>query len=260
MFLARRTIMRSRSAILGVILVCLVVSVDAQIVNIEQERISSKDSTGWFGDAGIGFSASRTTKSHVAFEIKTGLQFKTRKSLFLLITDFAAVNADGEEFVNRGFGHLRFNTKLNKVIRWEAFIQGQYNKLTKVGQRYLVGTGPRFKLTPYENAKFYWGVSYMYEYEEVIDPLETNRDHRLSSYLSFTLAPQDNVSLTSTTYVQPRVDYFADYRLFNENVLEVSITGNLSLELHFTVGYDAFPPEGVPNVTYVTANGLTYEF
>ena len=241
-------------------LVCLGVSSSAQIVNVEKERIASKDSVGWLGDAGINFSTSKTTVSYLTFGITTGLEHKGLNSVLLLLTDFSLVKAGGADFANNGFAHLRFNTKLSKVIRWEVFTQVQYNNLTKVNLRYLSGTGPRFKLTPYETARFYWGVAYMFEYEEVTDPREFHQDHRLSSYLSFTLAPVENVTFSSTTYVQPLLRDFTDYRLHNENVLDLNITGNLSFNFKFQVSYDAYPPEGVPNVTYKSENGLKYQF
>lgn len=241
-------------------LLCLCLPAKGQIVNVEKERIASRDSVGWFGDAGVNFTTTKQTKSYLQFGINTGIQRKGVNSIILLLTDFGVVNAGGEDFVNNGFAHLRFNTRLSNVIRLEAFTQIQYNSLTKVDLRYIAGTGPRFKLTPYERAKFYWGVAYMFEYEELLDPSVTLRDHRISSYLSFTLAPEDNVKFISTTYAQPLIKDFTDFRILNENVLSLAITGNLSFEVLFQVSYDAMPPEGVPNVVYKSVNGLTYEF
>lgn len=247
------------TAVVGV-LICLWGSAYAQIVNVERERIASTDSVGWFGDAGINFTTSRNTVSYLTLGVNTGLQYKSINSILLLLTDFNLVQAGGSDFANNGFAHLRFNTKLSKVIRWEIFSQVQYNNLTNTDLRYIAGTGPRFKLTPYETAKFYWGIAYMFEYEELVKPLVTHRDHRLSSYFTFTLTPVENVSFISTTYVQPLLKDLADYRLLNENVLTLAITGNLSLDIRFQVSYDEEPPEGVPQVIYKSVNGLTYQF
>lgn len=252
--------MKKICAALAVLLCCIGVPSQGQIVNVERQRISSADTAGWFGDAGINFTTSRSTVSYLSLGISTQIQHKSKQSLLLFLTDFNLVNAGGEEFVNNSFAHLRFNTKLSDIVRWEVFTQVQNNSLTKVNLRYIAGTGPRLKLTPYEEAKFYWGVAYMFEFEEVVDPKETHRDHRLSSYLSFTLAPVENVSFVSTTYVQPLIRNFRDYRLLNENVLSLAITGNLSFEVKFQVSYDVNPPIGVPDVTYKSVNGLTYEF
>src|SRR5687768_11881878 len=146
--------------------------VEAQIVNIERQRISS-DTTGWFGHAIASFAGSRSTKSILAVASGTLLEYKSKstKDLWLLITELSLIKSESEKFSNSGFGHLRYNRKLGSAIRWEAFTQIQYNSLTKIDKRILFGTGPRFKLTQYETAKFYFGVAYMYEYEELLEPL-----------------------------------------------------------------------------------------
>jgi hypothetical protein len=252
--------MKTVGAVCVVILLCIGVPSQAQIINVERQRISSTDSVGWFGDAGLNFSTARSTVSHLSLGINTHIQHKGPRSILLLLTDFNLLQAGGEDFVNNAFAHLRYNTKVSNVIRWEFFNQIQYNNLTNTDMRYLAGTGPRFKLTPYETAKFYWGLAYMFEYEELVKPSVVLQDHRISSYLSFTLAPVENVSFISTTYVQPLIKDLSDYRLHNENVLSLAITGNLALDIKFQVSYDAVPPEGVPNVIYRSVNGLTYEF
>lgn len=235
--------------------------IDAQIVNIERQRIAT-DTTGWFGTAVASFSGSKSTKSILSVASTTLLEYKSRstKDLWLLITELSLVKSASEKFSNSGFGHLRYNRKLGGAVRWEIFTQIQYNSLTKIDKRILIGTGPRFKLTPYENAKFYWGVAYMYEYEELLDPLVYNKDHRASSYFSFTLTPTETVSLISTTYVQPLLEDARDYRLSNESTLVLGITKKLNLNATFKYAYDSRPPEGVPLNTYSFSNGIELEF
>lgn len=240
-------------------LICL--SLEAQIVNIERQRIAT-DSAGWFGQASISFSGAKNTKSILSLSTGTLLEYKSKstKDLWLLITDLGLISADQEKFANSGFGHLRYNRKLGEAIRWEIFGQVQYNSLTKIGKRMLGGTGPRFKLTQYEHAKFYFGVAYMYEYEESLDPLVFLRQHRVSSYFSFSLLPEETVSFTSTLYVQPLLRDASDYRISNETSLVLGITKKLNLNATFRYAYDAVPPAGVPKAIYSFANSLEVEF
>ena len=158
---------------------------------MESKRIAT-DTTGFSGKMGISLSASRFTQSFVAADVAGQIQWKTTKNLYLLVGDFQIVNAGGESFNNSGYGHFRFNRKLSDVIRGELFTQIQYNSVTKITRRILNGIGVRFKLSPYETAKVYWGLAVMYEYEEVSDPKIINKDNRLSSYFTFTLAPVKN--------------------------------------------------------------------
>ena len=160
----------------------------SQIINVESKRIAT-DTTGFSGKIGMSLSASKFTQSYVAAELASQVQWKTTKNIYLLVGDFQIVNAGGESFNNSGFGHLRFNRKFSSKVSLELFTQVQYNSVTKITARYLNGAGLRFKLSPYETAKVYWGIAAMHEYEELSNPDIINKDIRLSSYMSFTLAP-----------------------------------------------------------------------
>ena len=201
-----------RVLILFVLLTC-VSGLDAQIVNIERQRIKT-DTTGFFGGMYFSFAGSKTTKSIIAFGAGTFLEYKPRRKkdrtynrdLWLFITDFDLVSGDNEKFTNSGFGLLRFirklgrdYSKLGNHVRWEVFSQIQYNGLTKIGTRMLFGTGPRFKLMNSEVSKFYFGLAYMYEYQELIEPTIFLNEHRMSSYFSFTLLPEESVTFVSST-------------------------------------------------------------
>jgi len=231
----------------------------AQIINIESKRIST-DTTGFDGSLGVSFSASKFTESFVAAEALGHVQYKTQKDLFLLMGEFQILSAGGEDFNNSGFGHLRYNRKFSDIVRGELFTQVQYNSVTKIELRQLNGIGLRLKLSPYENAKVYWGVAYMYEYEELLNPDITNRDHRMSTYFSFTLAPVKTITMKNTTYVQPLFADFMDYRLANNTRLNFGITKNLSFVTTFSFLYDSRPPVEVPNVNYQVNNGLKFNF
>ncbi len=233
----------------------------AQVVNIERQRIST-DTTGWFGSANLNFAASKTTVEILSLFAGGLVEYKSKsnKDLWLFISEFSLITGENQDFSNAGFGHLRYNRKLNDVFRWEAFAQIQYNGLTKIDVRNLYGTGIRIKLTSYEQAKFYLGIAYMYEYEKNIEPIDFHYDDRMNTYFSFTLLPEEDVTFQSTTYMQPRLDLWSDYRLTNETTLHLGITRKLNLNVSFKYNYDVFPPEGVPNSTYYFINGLALEF
>jgi hypothetical protein len=232
---------------------------DAQIINMESKRIAT-DTTGFSGKMGVSLSASRFTQSYIAADLSGQIQWKTNRNIYLLVGDFQIVNAGGESFNNSGYGHFRFNRKLSDVIRGELFTQIQYNSVTKIKKRILNGIGIRIKLSPVETAKIYWGLAVMNEYEELSDPEIINKDNRLSSYFSFTLAPVEKISLRNTTYVQPRLADFKDYRLANNTVLNFGITDKLKFTTTFSFLYDSRPPIDVPTINYQVKNGLNYKF
>jgi len=226
---------------------------------MENKRIAT-DTTGFSGRMGVSLSASKFTQSFIAADVSGHIQLKTDKNLYLLVGNFQIVNAGGESFNNSGHGHFRYNRKLSDVIRAELFTQIQYNSVTKITKRILNGVGVRFKLSPHETAKIYWGIAVMNEYEELSDPKIINKDNRLSSYFTFTLAPVDKISIRNTTYVQPRLKDFKDYRLANSTILNFGITEHLKFSTVFNFLYDSRPPIDIPTVNYQVKNGLIYTF
>jgi len=249
----------TRLIVFAIIFCCCLPWAEAQIINMENKRIAT-DTTGFAGKMGLSLSAARFTQSFVAADVSGQVQYKTERDLYLLVGDFQVLNAGGESFNNSGFGHLRYNRKLGKVIRAEVFTQIQYNSVTKIKSRFINGLGLRFKLSPYETAKVYWGLSAMYEYEEITDPEILNKDIRLSSYFTFNLAPVKTISLRNTTYIQPKTADFRDYRLANNTYLNFGITENLKFTTTFSFLYDSRPPVDVPTVNYQIQNGLNYTF
>ncbi len=231
----------------------------AQIVNIEQKRITT-DTTGIAGSVNLSLAAGRYTQSFLTTNIGGHIQYKTIKNLYLLVGNYQVFNAGGTSFNNRAFGHIRYNRTLSKIIKFELFTQIQYNSLTKIKARYLNGAGLRFKLSPYENAKFYWGLALMNEYEILENPHITNRDNRLSSYLTFSLIPQKTIRLTNTSYVQPNLADFLDFRFSNNTTLSFDITEKLKFETFFDFLYDSRPPVDISSINYQVKNGLMYKF
>lgn len=234
---------------------------NAQIVNIESKRYKT-DTTGWEGSIDTKFNLEKNIQRIFSIGIGSHLQYKTKntKSLYLLLTDFNFLRAKDEKFVNGGFVHLRYNYKVNKWLRMEAFFQTQYNRITKIKHRELVGVGPRFKLTNYDDLRIYVGTLYMFEYEKLIDNITIEKNHRWSSYLSISMFPRDNISISTTTYFQPKFNDFSDFRISTDNKLGIGITDKLSLNINFHLAYDANPPFEIPKLTYVLQNGLEVQF
>jgi len=101
----------------------------------------------------------------------------------------------------------------------------------------------------------------MLEYEEVTDgvtPLQ--RDFRGSTYLSFSLYPSENATIISTTYYQPLLRAFHDYRISRQSSLIVGLFSNFSLKTSYTFIYGAFPVLGIPKSQYHLSTGVAYIF
>jgi hypothetical protein len=235
-------------------------AVNAQISNVEAQRIQT-DTTGWAGSFGGSFNLTKNAIRIFSAKAFAAIQFKAPKNTYLLLGNYGYLKTHRRKLVNNAFIHFRFDHKFTNLIRWEFFIQDQNNEITKIDRRFLIGTGPRFKLPAPENLKAYLGISFMREYEkDITQPPITHRIFRNSSYLAFLFAPEKYLKLVSTTYYQPRLGRFSDFRILNQETANFSITKKLSLILTWNYLYDSFPVVGVPRSNYTLTSGIQYVF
>jgi len=179
----------------------------------------------------------------------------------LFKNDMSFQKIEGEKLENSGISHIRYNYRFHPRIAWEVFIQGQYNKISLIDFRAIVGTGPRFQLFNSEKYKFYLGTLVMYEHEELTDGITPiQRTVRGSSYLSFSVYPTKTFSIISTTYYQPRFSQFNDYRISSQSSLVIELFNNFAFSTNYTFTYDAFPAIGIPNSQYDFTTGIAYSF
>lgn len=230
-----------------------------QIVNIENQRIHS-DTTGFDGHVDAGVSMTQNTKFFFSLNGKAQVQYKWKKDLLLLLGDYSFTIADGERFQNFGMGHLRYNHKFLPWLRYEVFTQVQYNELLNLRLRFLAGTGPRFKLTPWDKYKFYAGALYMFEYEEESVTDTIHRDHRLSAYLAWTIHPGSVFTFNGTTYYQPLFNDWGDFRISGSYNLFFRVWKRLSFKIEYVMMYDSAPPINVTKFNFNLKTGVVFNF
>jgi len=231
----------------------------AQVVNIEQERLKT-DTTGWAGSAGVSFQLMKSDDKLTDIETQLHLQYKTKRSLYLALSDFNFVKAGNDEYANNGFQHLRYNYKINDWYTLEAFTQAQFNKILDVNFRGLLGAGPRFKVIKTKSFRLYFAWMYMYEYEEINKVAKINRNHRISSYVSLTWKLNKLLSLVNTTYFQPRINQFNDFKISSQTDFKIKISNRFAFSMAYNYYYDSRPPVGVVNTIYSLKNTLSFEF
>ncbi|MBT8256235.1 MAG: DUF481 domain-containing protein [Bacteroidia bacterium] len=247
-------------SLLIIILICVCGTVQAQILNAESLR-KVTDTSGWSGSVSANFALKRNVNDFLVIGTNIHVQYKKDPHLILFKNDINFQKIEGDRFENSGITHVRYNYRFTSRFAWEAFVQGQYNKVNLIDFRGLIGTGPRFKLTTSEKYKFYGGAAVMYEYEKVSDGVTPKQKViRGSSYLSFSLYPSDRVTVVSTTYYQPLFETFGDYRISTQNSLLVGLFKNFSVEISYNFVFDTFPAVGIPKSQYDFSTGLAYTF
>lgn len=233
-----------------------------QVVNIETLRKPS-DTTKWTGSVSLDVSLTKNVNDLFQITNKAYVQYNDQTNLWLFVNDLNFQKAEGFDLINRGTQHLRYNRKLNETITWEVFGQAQYDAVSEISFRGLVGTGPRFKLNPSEKYRFYIGTLVMYEYEKATNVVadRVQEDIRGSAYVSFSLYPTEKLSIISTSYYQPKFEAFKDYRISSNTSLLFEIYEDLAFKTTFNYFFDAFPVSAsIPKTQYELTNGLLYTF
>ena len=234
----------------------------SQVVNVESLRKPS-DSTRWTGSISLDVSLIKNTNDLFRIANKAHIQYDNDINFWLFVNDLNLQKVEGSSLINRGTQHLRYNRKISNKIKWEVFAQGQYDAISEIGFRGLIGTGPRFKLSKNDNYRFYLGTLVMYEYEKASSDIadRIQRDARGSIYLSFSLYPTETISIISTSYYQPRIDLLKDYRFSSNTSLLFKIFEDLAFKTNFNFFHDAFPvTTDVPKTQFELTNGLLYTF
>lgn len=232
----------------------------AQVINIESARMQS-DTTGWMGSANAAFGITQSVDHIVHVGLGAHIQYKTQKDYWLLLGNYEFLKGADKKFADNSLGHLRYNRKINKWLRWEIFFQAQNNLVTQLRARILIGTGPRFKIYSTKFFHLYAASLVMYEREkENTNPFIIHNDIRSSSYISFTILPGKNIEFISTTYYQPLFNKISDFRVLNQASLKVKADKHFSLSLVWNYLHDSYPPGISPETTYSFAGAIGYEF
>lgn len=233
----------------------------SQVINIETLR-KQTDSAKWTGSVSLDASLVKNKNNIFKIATKSDIQYNNKKELWLFINDLKFEKAAGESFVNKGTQHLRYNHKITETIKMEAFAQAQYDAISEIDFRGLIGLGPRFKLTSHDDYRFYLGTLVMYEYEKAsaIADHRIHKDFRASTYLSFSIYPMETIGIISTSYYQPRLDALNDFRLSSTTSVLFKILQNLAFKTTFTYNFDAYPVITIPKSQYELTNGLLFTF
>ena len=230
-----------------------------QLVNAEKFRIRT-DSNGWFGEIGINGSYIQSTSKVIQAEGNLLTEYKHNKHLFIAAAYYGFLKGDEVQLVDEAMLHLRYNIKCNKYLRWEAFVQFQQNEILNLKSRFLLGTGPRFKLVDNKKIRMYVASLMMYEHEEEVSQNQiTHENFRSSSYLSFSLFPYERTEFITTTYFQPLVNEFYDYRILNQSTLKYGINKHFYISINYNHFYDRRPPNETLKQTSKVPTGISYQ-
>lgn len=225
----------------------------SQVVNVENRRQS--DSQGLSGTIEFSFDYNDSEQINWEFNNTSHLQWDNNSWSFLLLNEINLDRAGEVDFENDGFQHIRISYHLNKTYSHESFIQNQFDPVRKIDNRKLFGSGMRIRLSESN----YLGVSSFYEIENLTNN-NINKDIRLGSYLQLDYNISENIHLLSTTYYQPNMKKFKDFKTSSQTQLNFEFKKGFSFINSIEMIYDSCPAIGVKTFSYSFQNGVQYNF
>jgi hypothetical protein len=171
----------------------------------------------------------------------------------------------GSRFASSGLLHYRQTYQYSDFISPEWYHQLNYDQPQLLNFRAVMGGGARSAFASGEWGKFGMGVSLMLEHERLDLPDTAIHDDqtttiRWSYFVTLHLVPNENIVITSTTYLQPEFDTFGDLRTLENLRVAVSVTDELDLTISFDLRYDSRPPDLISALDTSLRTGLRYTY
>lgn len=231
-----------------------------QIVNIENMRLSN-NKQGWSGRAEMNLNLTMNTRQLLQIGAELRLSYVKKRHQFLLLGDHSFVKSEGEDFINRGFQHFRYNYRIKDSSKFyvEAFQQSQFNRIQRINLRLLFGSGMRYDVIAQKNYQLTCGSGLMWEVEELIEA-ENSQNLLSTSYLSFDGQFNESIGINSISYFQPRITDPGNYRFSNETSIRFKINKYLSFRLIYSITHDSRDIPDIRKTNYVLRNALQIKF
>ena len=233
----------------------------SQIANIEVSRLNA-NKQGLQGLADFKFFLIQNSNTLYQFSNRVRLQHVQAKHTWLFLNDINLSLSNNLTFEQNTFQHVRYGYMLDTSFVLEAFAQNQYDRIQLIRQRILLGAGARIRFLQKGLIKSYYGLTCMFEYEDELKTEIRRFNTRLSTYINFKFTLKDWLRFYNTSYYQPLLKDFSDFRFTTNNTLEFKVNGNLSVITQFTMTYDSNPVQdaSVLNQNMRLTNGFAYKF
>lgn len=233
-------------------------------VNIEKFRRKQPEK-GYSGFLGLDVTHETGNVELTELEVDSRLDRRSDRSHSLLIVQSEYKWEGGRRFSNDGLAHARQVFTRRPLLQPEFFVQYNYDRERFLTYRLLAGAGLRSELYRKESFHLMMGTTLMPEHEEY--DLDASNSHerkvtvlRWSSYISKSLRIGDIAGWTSTFYIQPDTEDFADVRMLVDSAFSIEVTGRLSLVVGFSLMYDSEPPDGIETLDTELEPGLVLTF
>ena len=192
--------------------------------------------------------------------------YKATESITRLIVGNGGLGLlSGSSFASSGLLHYRQTYHYNETIFPEWWGQLNYDRPQLLDFRAITGGGVRTSFASGEWEQFGMGAALILEHERLNLPDTAIHDDqttviRWSYFLTLRLVPNENLVITSTTYLQPVFSTFSDLRTLENLRVAASVTDELDLTVSFDLRYDSRPPDEIGALDTSLRTGLRYTY
>lgn len=233
----------------------------AGIVNVLKPKLDDEKS-GLTLQLGESLSAIGGNVDKYAFSAKLSAALKQDKHQLLLLASTRYGKALGVLNTQNAFAHLRYRWEFVPHTKLLALVQGNHDRFRLLNWRLLAGLGLEQGLYHSSWGRLDLGLVVMPEYE-VLSPgaIDTQGlTWRGSAFFSQTYLLSRGLSLTNTTFWQPALKQFDDFRLLNDFSLRIPISHYFSVFTAVNILYDSRPPEGIEPLDWALSQGLSLRY
>ena len=200
--------------------------------------------------------------------VSTGLKLVRAKDP---ITNFVLMNyqygqSGGVRDKNKAFIHGRHIHQLTPKYAWEGFAQLSSDEFTRLNLRLVLGAGARISVwQDSKSLQGFLGLGGFYEREKLDVDAASDEDEntealRGNAYFVIKAEFNEHVSLVSTTYYQPNLGRFGDFRAIEDASLVSKLTDTLAAKISLNVSHDSEPPSDVKHTDTTLRVGLDVSF
>jgi len=230
------------------------------IVNIDKINVTDDDQVQQ-GEVSLDVSGASGNTDTQATSLGGRFQWNNQSTQFIVLKyDYA--KSSGIKNTDKTFLHYRYINNAKEKITWESFFQLQDDEFKLLKLRTLLGVGYRVNLST-DNKKSHSriGIGMFYSREEQEDSLLTIDELvRANIYFTYHFKVNKNVNFLSTTYYQPDIEQFSDYRALEQLSFEFNFSKDLLYFVSLDIGYDNRPVNGLEKGDTSYKSGITYRF
>jgi len=233
----------------------------AQVVTVMSPSIGAPE-PGFTGKVAAGMSLARGNKTQNLWSGAADTLWVNKGGDHQLL--FTAAGDYGEAFgqVNTQdvFAHLRYRWAFLDSAPLVAFtfIQTQHNAFQSLLLRNLGGAGLEYRLWRADWTEAWLGTAVMGEHERLSTDNQDRYFVRSSSFALIAVEVDEALVLGSSTYFQPLLTDFNDWRFVEELTLNGKFGEHFGWLGALTLTHDRVPPTGVEPTDLSVSSGLTW--